>query len=158
MEEARRSWIRPVALLLLLGCGPRAPDDPQLPPTSVASLEAWLSGGSYRQWSCEPASHPARPSSAHGTNRVCSNALLSQHDGGGGAEYPVGAASVKEQFASTGELNGFSVAVKTAKGAGESWWWWERAGSSTFGGSNGASVCTGCHSGAPRDFVFTQVR
>lgn len=144
------------ALILLCACGAAATVDPQLPPAASGQIDGWLAARAYLDWQCEPSAHAARPNGAHGTNRICSNDALSAHDGGG--EYPVGSASVKEQFSSTGELNGYSVMVKTATGGGASWWWWERSGTTVFGGSNGASLCTGCHSGAPNDFVFTQVR
>ena len=133
----------------------------QRPPVGTADLEAWLAAGSYKAWHCETAAHPARPPGAHGTNRVCSNDLLSASTSG---DFPVGAASVKELY-SGASVTGYTVAVRVAAGAGgDKWWWYERAGSGApFAnglGDSGSpkSVCVSCHSGAARDFVYTQVK
>jgi hypothetical protein len=96
--------MRLLAIALLIGCGSdgevaeNVPDaqvvvgDPQLPPQGHAQLEPWLAAGHYQTWVCETDAHPARPPGAHGTNRICSNAVLSASVNG---TYPVGAASVK---------------------------------------------------------------
>lgn len=128
----------------------------QLPPTRRAELDAWLAQGHYTRWRCEPAPHDARPPGAHGRNRICSNEALAT--AGGAGEFPVGAASVKELWDGAA-VRGFAVAVRVAPGGGGSgWYWYERAGSSVFADGLGPPLCTGCHSGAARDFVFTVVR
>ena len=131
-------------------------DESQRPPTSRAALEAWLARGLYQAWRCEPAPHDARPPGAHGQNRICSNEALARSAGPG--EYPVGSASIKELYEGQ-VLRGYAVAVRVAAGAGgDRWYWYERSGASVYGDAVGAGLCTGCHGGAPRDFVFTQVR
>lgn len=145
-----------------------ATDLSELPPTeSAAALEAWIAGGYYKSWACEAMPHPSRPPSGHSPNRVCSNRTASAHDAG---EYPVGAASVKELYDTTGQsIVGYAVARKMAVGGGESWYWYERldsAGVIANGlGTSGTpkTVCAGCHKRAGtstfgHDMVFTQVR
>lgn len=128
----------------------------QTPPMGRAALEAWLARGDYKQWRCEPAPHPTRPPGAHGENRICSNDLLSGSAGPG--EFPVGSASVKELF-SNGQLRGYAVGLRVSAGAGGShWYWYERAGQTIYADGIDVPLCSGCHAGAPRDFVFTQVK
>jgi hypothetical protein len=38
---------------------------------------------------------------------------------------------------------------------GRTWFWYERIGASVVARGEGASICVGCHSGAPRDHAFT---
>ena len=128
-----------------------------VPPTnSAASLEAWLATGEYKSWVCEATTHPARAGSGHTRNRICSNPTLSSATGTG--EYPIGAAGVKELIDGAGAITGYAVYVKKQPGAGEGWFWYERVGSSTYANGLGVSLCVGCHSGAPRDSVFTHVK
>lgn len=140
----------------------RAGDPAQTPPTTGrADLEAWLAAGHYRAWHCEPAPHTSRPPSPHGTDRICSNDVLSASTAG---TFPVGSAAVKELFASPGAPTGYAVYVKLTDGTdGASWYWYERIGARQVADGPGASgtarsICVGCHASAPRDFVFTQVR
>jgi hypothetical protein len=134
---------------------PGATDDPQLPPRGHAALTSWLAAGHYKAWACEPAPHPARPQGAHGENRICSNAALSASASGA---YPIGAASVKELYRN-GAIAGYAVGVKiAAPAAGSSWYWYEAVGSSVIADAVDRPLCSGCHQGAPRDFVFTHVR
>lgn len=138
-----------------------APDalagDPQLPPTSsAAALEQWLAGGAYKAWACEKDPHPARSGSAHTANRICNNDLLG---GSAAGEYPVNSASVKELFDANNKIIGYAVGVRTKAGAtDDAWYWYERINTSVYGNGNGASLCAGCHRGAPRDYIFTQVK
>jgi hypothetical protein len=70
----------------------RAGDPAQTPPTTGrVDLEAWIAAGHYRAWHCETAPHASRAPSPHGTDRICSNDLLSASTAG---TYPVGAAAV----------------------------------------------------------------
>lgn len=128
----------------------------QTPPMGQAALEAWLARSDYKRWHCEAAPHAARPPGAHGENRICSNDLLSGSAGPG--DYPIGSASVKELY-SNGQLRGYAVGLRTSAGAGGNhWYWYERSGGTIYADGTGVGLCTGCHNGAPRDQVFTQVR
>lgn len=130
------------------------PDTGEIPPQGRAAVAEWLADGHYLAWACEDQPHPARPPGAHGTNRICSNAALSALTAG---TYPVGAASVKELY-SNGEITGFAVGRKITAGTdAASWYWYEAFGTSVVADGAGVSLCAGCHAGAPRDNVFTQV-
>jgi hypothetical protein len=132
---------------------PLAVDD-QSPPTSHAAIGPWLAEGAYLTWACEPVPHPARPPGAHGENRICSNDLLSASATGA---YPIGAATVKELYRN-GELDGYAVMRKLADtGAANDWYWYELIGTSVVADGRSPGICTGCHGGAPRDFIFTRV-
>jgi hypothetical protein len=126
----------------------------QVPPRGRQALEAWLAEGHHRRWRCEPTISARRLNGAHGRTRICSNdALLASKSG----DYPPGAASVKELYTSSDGPNGFAVSLKIASGSGPgTWYWFERLGGSVFGDGDGtqATLCSGCHAGAPRDHVF----
>jgi hypothetical protein len=128
--------------------------DEQSPPVAHAELVTWLADGHYEGWACEPEAHPARPPGAHGDNRICSNDLLSQSASG---QFPVGAASVKE-LVRGGEVTGYAVMRRLDDGAAaSSWYWYEAFGDSVVAEGRSPGICTGCHGGAPRDFIFTRV-
>ncbi len=128
--------------------------DDQSPPVAHVELVPWLADGAYQTWACEPEAHPARPPGAHGSNRICSNELLSGSTDG---RYPIGAASVKE-LVRDGEVTGFAVMRKLADtGASNDWYWYEAFGDTVLAEGRSPNGCTGCHSGAPRDFIFTRV-
>jgi hypothetical protein len=145
---------------------PSAGDD-QTPATgSPEAVRAWLDKKLYTKWACEPSPHPRRPGSGHAANRICSNARLSGH---GTGEFPVGAASVKELYDSSGAPSGYAMAVKQGQGGGEAWYWYELIGESVVANGKGdsgsaKSICVSCHAGAGQngqsghDQVFTQVR
>jgi len=134
--------------------GPTGDAGAAIPIGTQAELDAWLQSGAYKSWACEAAAHDRRPGSGHSRNRICVNPALGQDKGAG--PYPVGAASVKELYDGSGAVNGYAVYVKVKPGAaGDTWFWYERIGSSVVARSEGASLCVGCHSGAPRDHVFT---
>jgi hypothetical protein len=61
------------------GTHPTGPGTAQLPAMGATEITAWLKGGDYLNWTCEPTVHAARSPSPHGFNRICSNALLSQN-------------------------------------------------------------------------------
>jgi hypothetical protein len=106
---------------------------------------------------CEEAPHPARPGSGHGANRICSNAALAGSTGAG--LFPVGAASVKEIFAGDGSIRLYAVALKVAaEPGGDSWYWFEGSRGDVIANGEGDGTCTGCHSRAPQDFLYTVVR
>lgn len=165
-----------------LGCGSGSEstdEASELPPTSGrADIEAWLADGAYQSWSCEAEAHAARAPSAHGINRICSNAALSGH---GDGEYPVGAAAVKELYDDAGTtIIGYAVSRHVEAGTtGASWYWYERVpldhpaphdGDGVVADGTGGSgpeleICAGCHMGAGtdadhsgHDFVYTQVQ
>lgn len=156
-----------LAIALLVGCGTDSqvaenlPDsdvgqsESQLPPRGHAALQTWLTRGDYKSWTCEDAPHAARPPGAHGSNRICSNDVLSASTDG---TFPVGAASVKELWRE-GKVFGFAVGVKLTGGADAgSWYWYEAVGDTVYGDGTNVGVCVNCHAGAARDYVFTQVR
>jgi hypothetical protein len=163
-----------LAALALAGCGaPAVTDDPQLPPTSgYADVETWLARGLYRAWHCEPAVHPALSPSPHGLARICNNAKLTAQPAGPG-EYPVGAAAVKELYATAdGGIIGYALEVHVSAGTSTAnWYWYERnpaLGAPAKNGSAGLladgvgpgegvagtvseQVCTHCHQLAGSD-------
>lgn len=138
------------------------PGDAQTPPTGdVAAIEAWIAAGSYKAWKCEPAARPAMagssgvPGSPHGSARVCSNGLLSESTA---AEFPVGAAGVKEIY-ENGAITGYAFYLKREAGKkGAGWYWYERLGTQQVANGLGVALCTGCHDSAPKDSVFVQVK
>jgi len=153
----KRAKLVAVSLGWLSACsdGPRS-DDPQLPPDNGADVTTWLSHGYYKSWRCEPTGHDARAPSPHGRNRICNNDAV-QHAPATGP-YPVGAASAKELLDDHDAITGYAVYRKLADGTdGANWYWFEIVNGTTTGDGDGVTVCVGCHSQAPRDFVFTAV-
>ena len=150
------------------GCpGAMTMGDAQTPPMNTDPvISAWLAGGAYKAWKCEPTGHASRSPSPHGRNRICNNTALTNTAAG---NYPVGAASVKELLVADGgtEITGYALGLKIAAGAstGASWYWYGKNNGSILANAKGtvATGCTGCHSlagtamNSGRDFVFTQV-
>lgn len=153
------------------GC-PAPAGDLQTPPQGTpAAIDAWIAAGSYKGagWKCEAAPHPARSPSPHGVNLICNNTKLSGT--AAPADYPFGAASVKELYAADNTtIIGYATGLKLQNGAstGDKWYWYEKlSGSVVYNGKGTAAnsdVCSGCHAGAGsdaahpgRDFVYTQV-
>lgn len=129
--------------------------DRQLPARGGDDMPVWLAAGHYLDWECEPEPHEARAPSPHGTNRICNNDALHQADGTGA--FPIGAASVKELYEGD-DIRLFAVYRKVAEGeGGDTWYWYEGREGDVVANGEGESGCTGCHAGAPRDFVFTVV-
>jgi hypothetical protein len=143
----------------------------------MATIEPWLSQGSYKSWHCEAAAHASRSPSPHGMNRICSNNLLSA---AGAGEYPVDSASVKELYDSAGQnIVGYAVYRHiTAGTTGSNWYFYERVPQTSAAphdsngivadgvGSSGPAqtICVSCHQAAGsdaahsgHDFVYTQV-
>lgn len=148
-----------------------APAASQTPPMGAAAVEAWLATGAYRAWHCETALHTARAPSPHGFNRICSNDLIA-NAATGTTDWPVGAAAVKELYASETATtpSGYAVYLNTADTAGgDGWYWYERVpldspvphdamGVVADGlGSAGTAmtICVGCHAGAGTDMAHT---
>jgi hypothetical protein len=154
------------------GTHPSAAGSDQTPAMGVAMVKSWLSEGSYKSWTCEPAVHEARSPSPHGFNRICSNDILSAAAGDSG-DFPKGAAAVKELYANMTATApvGYAVYVKTkadsAKGA--AWYWYEtvpldseaphdKAGVVADGLGDGGpakAICVGCHAAAGSDGAHT---
>jgi hypothetical protein len=148
-----------VLLLVIAACGDGPTtlgdplDDPQVPPRGSDDLITWIEAGHYLAWRCEAEVHPRRPGSGHSANRICSNDALVGSTGDG--PYPVGAAAVKEVY--SGDAIGLYAVYRKveAGGGGDSWYWFEGTRTDIVANGEGDGTCTGCHSGAPRDFVFT---
>ena len=145
------------------GC-PAAAGDDQTPPTGdAATIDAWIATGAYLKWTCEKEPHDGRSPSPHSKNRICSNAKVS---GNGGGAYPVGSAAVKELYDADGKtIVGHAMYRKLEAGVGgDAWYWFEETeangliANGTGASGSAKSVCVGCHSGAPNDFVYTQVK
>lgn len=158
---------------VITGCGSdKAVSPADVPPMGAAAVEAWLTAGSYKQWSCEPQSHMARSPSPHGYNRICSNKEVSSNATATTA-WPVGAAAVKELLADSTSTTpvGYAVYLKTKadSAAGANWYWYERVpldsmaphdASGVVADGMGASgpamtICVGCHGAAGADAPHT---
>ena len=127
---------------------------PQLPARGTADAPAWLAASYYHAWRCEATQHPGRSPSPHGKTRICNNDALHAAVAG---DFPAGAASVKEIYDGDAIVT-YAVARKLTEGAGgDSWYWYEGNPDKVYANGEGADNCTGCHTGAPRDFVFTIV-
>lgn len=127
----------------------RAPDD-------VTLFNAWLSEGVYLDWDCQAEPHAALPPSPHGDNRICQNALVTNALAGSG-EFPVGATLVKEVYRD-GKLDVIAVETRIAMGDPKtSWLYYEARDDEELFSGVGIDVCTGCHAGAPRDYVWSVV-
>ncbi len=146
--------------------------DTQTPPsTNGADVETWLKAASYKDWSCETATHPQMKVSPHGHNRICSNDLIASFTGASGDERPKGSAAVKELYDDADKLVGYAVEVKVAETSdeGKNWYWYERVPLSSAAphdskgvvadgiGSAGPalSICVSCHSAAGSDDPHT---
>jgi hypothetical protein len=158
----------------------------QTPPMGAAKIEAWLAKGDYLKWHCEPEPHLFRAPSPHGFNRICANDLIADNIKGT-ADWPKGAAAVKELYAAADDAEpiGYAVYLKTESDSagGDNWYWYERVPldhsaphddqgvvADGMGDSGPAkSICVGCHAAAGadpahtpspggRDQVYTPVR
>ncbi len=132
-----------------------SPADPtQLPPTG-APLLPWLQASTYVGWTAEPAKHPS--AGPHfGAVRTFFNDTLATSLKAGATNHPVGAAAVKELYASGSKVVGWAVMRKTSAGPGGSaWYWYEYYQGQKFADGQGTALCTGCH--APgKDYVLSK--
>jgi hypothetical protein len=144
----------------------------ETPPEGAANVEAWLAGGDYKSWACEPAVHAARSPSPHGFNRICSNDVIASN-ATGTADWPVGAAAVKELYAAETDTTpvGYAVYLKTQadSAGGANWYWYERVPLTSAAphdaqgvvadglGSSGPAqtICVACHGAAGSDAAHT---
>lgn len=144
---------------------PATGGDAETPATGdAATVKAWLESKAYTKWACEPAPHPGRAGTGHSANRICSNGLLSRH---GAGEYPVGAASVKELYATpqSAAPYGHAVMVHAQAGGCDTWFYFEQVNGNVVADGVGVDGCAGCHEGAGtdathtgHDCVYTQVK
>ncbi len=151
----------------------------QLPPMGRATLLPWLMANSYAGWHCEAMGVPGRTivgvGSPHGRNRICTNDVLFNAAAAGMGVFPEGSAAVKELQNAAGMIIGYAVERRVnAMAGGAGWYYYEKVPAGTMlptpnpveadgtvadglgnaMGTNAMAVCTGCHSGAPRDNVF----
>ncbi len=162
-----------VMCLGVAACGSNAATKTDLPPMGTTGVEAWLTAGSYKHWSCESAIHMSRAPSPHGFNRICSNTEISSNAIGTG-NWPIDAAAVKELYATMDgtTLVGYAVYLKTKadSAAGANWYWYERVPVDSMAAPHDAvgvvadgmgtsgpalSICVGCHNAAGSDGVHT---
>jgi hypothetical protein len=162
-----------IGLFAACGSSDSNGSDDQTPPTSGRTdIESWISAGSYKGWSCEPAVHAARSPSPHGFNRICSNDLIAGA-ATGTTVWPKGSAAVKEIYASLTSTTptGYAVYLKTDadSAGGANWYWYERVpadssaphdGNGTVADGKGGSgtpmsICVGCHAAAGADGPHT---
>ncbi len=148
------------------------PGEDQTPPQGAANVEAWLKGGAYKDWQCEPTVHESRDPSPHGFNRICSNDVLAANAKAKGG-WPRGSAGVKELYASMDGTKpiGYAVYLKTEddSAGGANWYWYERIpkdGDAPEGesrvvadglGDSGPAkgICVSCHLAAGADAAHT---
>jgi hypothetical protein len=171
--KLNNAWVLLLTVVSALGCGSNdEPSKSQTPPTNAAALMSWLAAGSYESWHCESSVHEARSPSPHGFNRICSNDLISAN-AGGTADFPSGAAAVKELYASLTDSMpvGYAVYLKTAadSAAGANYYWYEVVPTDSaaphdargvvadgMGDSGPAkTICVGCHAAAGSDAAHT---
>lgn len=155
-------------------------DDTQVPPMGHTAIQTWLAAGHYQQWKCQSGPQPPIGISPHGSQRICSNDLMSAH---GDGEYPVNAAAVKELLDDAGDIVGYAVSLHVSAGkTGDNWYWYEIVppdsmaphdettnvvadGIGTMGSAPGQALCVGCHEATGidaehpgHDFVYEQVK
>jgi hypothetical protein len=138
------------------GCADSASDPPDenVPPSDEEGIGDWIDTGLYLDWSCEPDPGPATGVSPHGTRRICHSPLV-EGDRDGTGQWPVGATLVKEQYDGAGALGAISLETRVNGQAGDpGWLYWRRAGDTVSNYGVGEPFCTGCHAGAPRDYIF----
>jgi hypothetical protein len=128
--------------------------DPDVPPADAGAIGPWLGERSYTAWAAEPALHPS--AGPHfGDVRTYVNPALYASLLAGDEEHPVGAAAVKELYGDGDVVLGHTVMIKTtAGGGGGTWYWYERFEGQVYAQSNGAALCTGCHTPGA-DYVLT---
>jgi hypothetical protein len=146
--------------------------DAQTPPMGREAIESWLDTGVFKAWAAEPAIHPSRSPSPHGFNRIWVNDVIAANATGTG-DWPIGAAGVKELYASMTDTQPIGVAVylKVAddSAGGANWYWYETVPldspvpHDSFGvvadglGDSGPAktICVGCHAAAGDDAEHT---
>jgi hypothetical protein len=126
---------------------------PVTPPAEPAALLEYLRTGEYRQWRAEPAPHPS-DGPHFGDVQIYVNDALFDSLSAGATVHPVGSTAIKELYGSGPNVRGWAVEIKTGdEPDGDGWFWYERYDGDVFAQSNGAGICTGCHSDGT-DYVF----
>jgi hypothetical protein len=156
----------------LAGESSAANGDAQTPPQGADAVEAWLAQGYYKQWAAEAAVHESRDPSPHGYNRIFSNDLVAKN-AASKADWPAGAAAVKELYASDDDDKpvGYAVYLKAEADSadGANWYWYERVPldhpaphdakgvvADGFGDQGPAkTICVSCHAAAGTDRPHT---
>jgi hypothetical protein len=133
-------------------------------PVDQEALFEFLSSGQYKDYpSQQDATHPGRGphTTVSAPVRVFYNDALSASLSAGNAEHPVGAASVKEMFTTSGDLAGWAVTLKTGSRTddGRGWFWYEVTSptdsSALAAMGNGVTGCISCHSVGDRDLILS---
>ena len=129
-------------------------------PTDTKGLFAFLKAGKFLSWKKESKVHPAI--AIHSSQaRVFINTALDKSLSAGNKSHPVGSASVKELYDSTGKtLRGWAVMVKVANaGNVNDWYWYETfnttSAANPVASGRGISLCYGCHSSG-KDYFRTK--
>lgn len=175
-----------LVMFAMTACGGDGEGDNQVPPMGREAIEEWLASGAFKSWAAEPAIHPSRSPSPHGFNRIWANDKIAAN-ATGTADWPEGAAAVKELYASMagGAPIGVAVYLKLAadSAGGANWYWYERVpldhpaphdangvvADGTGDSGPAQTICVGCHGAAGadadhtpspggRDQVYTPVR
>jgi len=121
------------------------PPPSETPPTDGGPLASWLADGNYLAWAAESDVHASTGPHGSAGVRTFVNAKLFDSLAAGSDEHPVGAATVKELYGSSG-VTGYAVLVKVEAGRGSTrWYWYERVGSTTYADGIDERLCTGCH-------------
>lgn len=155
MMKAGKLWI---AVLLFNFMAVNSAIAEENPPTEGSALYEWLKAGKYKEWAHESKKH--KSTGPHPEQVIAYvNKALDDSLTAGAEAHPKGAASVKELFNASGELNGWAVSVKTEENSngGQGWYWYEILGtkpdSRVVADGNNVPLCYGCHT-AGKDFVL----
>ncbi len=124
------------------------------PPADADAMGGWLEEGTYLDWPAESGPHDSAGPHFDQVRTFINPALDASLAASMGV-HPSGSAAVKELYGAGSELRGYAIAIKTQDGeSGADWWWYEIYDGQTYAASQGASLCTGCHSDG-LDFVWT---
>ncbi len=155
-------------MFAISACGGEDKGDDQTPPMGREAIEEWLASGAFKSWAAEPAIHPSRSPSPHGYNRIWANGLIAAN-ASGTADWPAGAAAVKELYADMSDPTPIGVAVYLKLDAdsagGANWYWYERVpadhpaphdangvvADGTGDSGPAKTICVGCHAAAGAD-------
>jgi hypothetical protein len=122
-------------------------------PATTAEYPAWLATNAYQTWLCDSTRQAPVSPSPHGQNIICINPTLAAARGGSGP-WPVGSAAVKITYNAAGAEAARFLDVRKSDAAGAAGWNFTWPAGNASGSDMAANGCTGCHSGAPRDFVY----
>lgn len=129
----------------------------------TARLFKWLQQKKYAGFKAESAVHPSAAVAAHGDVRVFVNKKLADSMAAKSKSHPLGSAAIKELF-KDGKHIGWAAMLKTNqdKGDGTGWYWYENLSTTDttkpIAAGQGATLCTGCHSGGNDFVMIKQIR